>query len=178
MSPTISERAMLTQDAGTDAQLPHDNGALETALDCARLGVWLWDPTSGRVSWAHGTHHPFGLRQAPPTSARQYLRLIPPGERIRVLRYFRRILRGETLPPMTQYIHWPGGGHHWLEIGARLHERPDGYRQLTGVARDITLNTDRQHEDIFTKAFRESPDPIAISDLQTGRFIEVNTGFI
>ena len=169
---------MLTQDAGTDAQLPHDNGVLETALDCARLGVWLWDPTSGRVSWAHGTHHPFGLRQAPPASARQYLRLISPGERIRVLRYFRRILRGETLPPMTQYIHWPGGGHHWLEIGARLHERPDGYRQLTGVARDITLNTDRQHEDIFTKAFRESPDPIAISDLQTGRFIEVNTGFI
>src|SRR5690606_25099423 len=78
-----------------------------------------------------------------------------------------------------QYIHWPGGGHHWLEIGARVHELPNGRRQLTGVARDITLNSEyRQNEDIFTKAFRESPDPISISDLQTGRFIEINKGFV
>src|SRR5690606_40332934 len=87
-----SGRAMQTPDGGDEAQLPHGNGVLESALDCARLGLWLWDPASGRVSWAHGTHHPFGLRQAPPSSARQYLRLIPAGDRPRVLRYFRRIL--------------------------------------------------------------------------------------
>ncbi|SCY34236.1 EAL domain-containing protein [Pseudomonas flexibilis] len=169
---------MLTQNAGADAP-PHDNGVLEAALDCARLGIWLWDSTSGQVSWAHGTHHPFGLRQAPPSSARQYLRLIPSRERIRALRYFRRILRGEILPPMTQHIHWPGGGHHWLEIGARIHALPDGRLQLTGVARDITLHAERTpHDDIFTKAFRQSPDPIAISELRSGRLIEINKGFI
>ncbi len=167
---------MLTQNAGADAP-PHDNGVLEAALDCARLGIWLWDSTSGQVSWAHGTHHPFGLRQAPPSSARQYLRLIPSRERIRALRYFRRILRGEILPPMTQHIHWPGGGHHWLEIGARIHALPDGRLQLTGVARDITLHAERTpHDDIFTKAFRQSPDPIAISELRSGRLIEINKG--
>ena len=181
MWSTKSERTMLTQDGAEETQLPHGNGVLEAALDCARLGLWLWDPVSGDVSWAHGTHNPFGLRQAPPICARQYLRLIPRNERIRALRYFRRILRGENLPPMTQHIHWPGGGHHWLEIGARLHQLPDGRRQLTGVARDITLNSDPKHteqEGIFTKAFRESPDPIAITDLQAGRFIEVNWGFV
>jgi len=174
-----SGRAMQTPDGGDEAQLPHGNGVLESALDCARLGLWLWDPASGRVSWAHGTHHPFGLRQAPPSSARQYLRLIPAGDRPRVLRYFRRILNGESLRPMTQHIHWPEGGHHWLEVGARVRQLPDGRRQLTGVARDITLNPQQgEGEDIFTKAFRESPDPIALSDLKAGRFIEVNRGFV
>lgn len=158
-------------------QLPRDNGALEAALDCARLGLWLWDPVSGRVSWAHGTHHPFGLHQAPPTFARHYLRLIPAGDRLRVLRYFRRLLEGEHLPPMTQHIRWPDGVHQWLEIGGRLHVLADGRRQLAGVARDVSLNVE-QNEDVFTKAFRESPDPIAITDLEADRLLKINKGFV
>src|SRR5690554_2207557 len=177
MGSTKSRDRMPIREQAVPDQLPRDNGALEAALDCARLGLWLWDPVSGRVSWAHGTHHPFGLHQAPPTFARHYLRLIPAGDRLRVLRYFRRLLEGEHLPPMTQHIRWPDGVHQWLEIGGRLHVLADGRRQLAGVARDVSLNVE-QNEDVFTKAFRESPDPIAITDLEADRFLKINKGFV
>lgn len=151
---------------------------LESALNSARVDVWRWEPNTDQVIWFHGAH-PFGSRQTVPTRGRDYLRLIPKGERRKALRYFQQVLQGEALPPMTQHIHWPDGGHHWLEIGARQHHH-DGRPQLVGVAKDVTFTHSgySQRESIFTKAFRESPDPIAINELHSGRFIEVNEGFV
>jgi len=59
----------------------------------------------------------------------------------------------------------------------------NGQTAILAVVRDITeqLRTDqsrRELEEKFTKVFRTSPDPIILSDFQTGRLIEVNDSYL
>ena len=61
-----------------------------------------------------------------------------------------------------------------VEIGGRSHN--------VTVLRDVTekLRAERalrESEEKFSKAFRASPDAISISDLSTGRFLDVNEGY-
>ena len=58
----------------------------------------------------------------------------------------------------------------------------DGKKCLAGIGIDITARRQAEQsllksEEKFSKAFRASPDGLAISELETGRYIEINEGY-
>jgi len=73
------------------------------------------------------------------------------------------------------------GSTFYAEAQAR-HVQLGGRKLRMTALRDITERKAaeqalRESEEKFSKAFRASPDGLAISELETGRFIEVNTGY-
>src|SRR5690606_29377136 len=103
--------------------------------------------------------------------------------RPRLLRYFRSIF--STPPaskPIAHHLHWPDNSLHWLELKGRLYIDEQGTRHILGTIRDISLQHGERHtlldqDEIVSNALRNTPDAVVISELASGRFIEVNAGF-
>ena len=71
----------------------------------------------------------------------------------------------------------------WMWERGRGVFRPDGSLEaIEGFITDITARREaetalQESEEKFAKAFRSSPYSLTISDLETGRYVEVNSGF-
>ncbi|HUE94271.1 PAS domain S-box protein [Pseudomonas sp.] len=162
----------------------NDAPRLLRALNGAKLGTWYWDIESGRVSWSRGAQALFGLDPKKPLRTQvNYIDLIPPEDRIEVLKLFEQLLAGT--PSTRAFRHriiWPDESVHWLEISGSLQLDADGKQRVMGVIRDISGQQAREQalrssEEKFAQAFHYTPDAVIISDKATGRFIEVNAGF-
>jgi PAS domain S-box-containing protein len=90
-------------------------------------------------------------------------------------------------PPHTAYVEQRAmtvDGWRWLAWNDAAILGPDGeIREIIGVGRDITERKAaeellRQSEERFAKAFHSSPAPLVISDIETGRFIDVNARWV
>jgi PAS domain S-box-containing protein len=72
----------------------------------------------------------------------------------------------------------------WLDVNRiPIHDKKGNVIGILGALEDITQRKRaeealRLSEEKFSKAFRSSPDPITISTLTDGRFIEVNESFL
>ncbi len=157
---------------------------LLAALNGARLGAWLWDIDSGRVSWSRGTHALFGFDpQRPLPHDLDYLELLPEEDRQRTRQAFQAVLDGEPVrQAMRHRIRWPDGSLHWLEISGSLTLNPDGRRQMIGVVREVTRQREREaalmnSEKRFATLFHLSPNLILLSRRQDGMILEVNQHF-
>lgn len=111
---------------------------LLAALNGARLGAWLWDIESGRVSWSRGTQALFGFDpQRPLPADADYLDLLPEEDRARTRQVFQAIFNGEPVErAMRHRIRWPDGSLHWLEINGSLTHDQHGRPQMIGVVRE------------------------------------------
>ncbi len=97
---------------------------------------------------------------------------------------FNRLLAGEidsyTLD--KRFLH-KSGQEVFTTIAVRCVRHPDGSPDyVVGMAMDITKRKRaeealRESEEKFSKAFQASPDGICITELETGRFMEVNEGY-
>lgn len=90
-------------------------------------------------------------------------------------------------PPYTAYMEQRAmtvDGWRWLAWNDSAILGPDGEVQaILGVGRDISERKQaeemlRQSEERFAKAFHSSPAPLVISDIATGRFIDVNARWV
>ena len=90
-------------------------------------------------------------------------------------------------PPHTAYMEQRAmtvDGWRWFAWNDAAVLGPDGeMREIIGVGRDITDRKEaeellRQSEERFAKAFHSSPAPLVISDIETGRFIDVNARWV
>jgi PAS domain S-box-containing protein len=89
--------------------------------------------------------------------------------------------RGVPGPPIQGSMIRPDGSTVTAE-GQAIPFVFDGRPAILSVIRDITERKRaeaalRESEEKFSKAFRSSPDAVALSELDTGRFIDVNEGF-
>ncbi|PHN26330.1 GGDEF domain-containing phosphodiesterase [Pseudomonas sp. ICMP 460] len=120
---------------------------LLAALDAARLGAWYWEIDTGRVTWSRGTQALFGFdpRLPLPTDL-NYLDLLAPSDRDRVVRAFDAMVAGEPIEQtMHHHILWPDGTHHWLEISGSLAPDKAGRPRMMGVIRETTYQRERKH---------------------------------
>ncbi|NIE73784.1 PAS domain S-box protein [Pantoea sp. Ap-967] len=157
---------------------------LLAALNGARLGAWLWDIESGRVSWSRGTQALFGFDPHRPLPADiDYLDLLPEEDRARTRQLFHAVVNGEPVEQaMRHRIRWPDGSLHWLEINGSLTHDRHGRRQMIGVIREITRQREREtalinSEKRFATLFHLSPNAILLSRRHDGMIIEVNQHF-
>lgn len=91
------------------------------------------------------------------------------------------------VPPHTAYMEQRAmtvDGWRWLAWNDSAILGPGGkIEAIVGVGRDISERKEadellRQSEERFGKAFHSSPAPLVISDIATGRFIDVNARWV
>ena len=158
---------------------------LLVALNGARLGAWLWDIESGRISWSRGTQALFGFDPDQPlTEDIDYLDLLPEEDRERTRQAFNAVIDGEPVErAMRHRIRWPDGSQHWLEINGSLTRDSLGQPQMMiGVIREITRQREREaalinSEKRFATLFHLSPNVILLTRRHDGMIFEVNQHF-
>ncbi|WP_410017105.1 PAS domain S-box protein [Pseudomonas sp. 5P_3.1_Bac2] len=160
-----------------------DAPRLLRALDGARLGAWYWDIESGQISWSRGTRALFGLDpDLPLQKAVNYIDMIHPDDRAMVSELFELLLAGTPSEVFRNRVIWPDGSVHWLQVHGSLQEDAGGKQRVLGVVSDVTHQQERRQalltsEEKFAQAFQHTPDAVVITELATGRFIEVNHGY-
>lgn len=114
---------------------------------------------------------------------RFYLQFVHPDDRARVHGVFRDQL-SSAQPERYAEFRYRGdnGTEGWFNFLVNPLFQGGQIVGLSGVAQEISERKRveealRRSREMFTKAFRSSPDAILISTLATGRFVEVNEGF-
>ncbi len=74
------------------------------------------------------------------------------------------------------------GSYVWLEADASRFSTSEGAEHCVVMCRDITERTrietlSKESTELFTKAFRASPNANSITDVETGELLELNDGF-
>jgi PAS domain S-box-containing protein len=111
------------------------------------------------------------------------LELVTPGEHEEMIRNLRRVLKEDNISGMEYTLVRSDGAEFPAELSASALKDASG--RVIGhitIVRDITRRKRmqealRESEEKFSKAFRASPDAIAITRLRDGLFLEVNDNF-
>src|SRR5262249_21004625 len=94
----------------------------------------------------------------------------------------REVLQGGGVGPLIQGSMVRPDGSTVTAEGQAIPFVYDGRPAILSVIRDITEHKRaevalRESEEKFSKAFRSCPDAVALSELATGRYIDINEGF-
>lgn len=175
-NPTDDKQALHTQ-----ALCWNNASHLLAALNAAQSGAWSWDLDSGEISWSKGVHALFGLdaEQVLPDNLER-LGNLSFDDWPKAQRAFQDEINGNARQEFIHHrIRWPDGSLHLLEVRGSLVNLKNGRPLMLGIIREVTFQRQRLSvsEDKFAKAFHSSPDAITISELFSGRYLEVNEGF-
>ncbi len=160
--------------------------ALSGALKVARLGTWRWDIKTGQLSWSEEMYSVFGLSKDKFSGdlGAVIAAAIHPDDRAAVDSSNRSVMEKGLPQPLDYRVIWPDGSVHWVHAEAsELEKDPEGRpAALKGYAQDITERKKaeaelRASEERFQKAFRAAPFLMSLSEIGTGRYIEVNDKF-
>ena len=158
---------------------------LELALESVRLGTWDWHiPSnmlyaSARASDLQGVvsgpyHGPFG----------DFFACVPEEDRHKMRRAYQDLVAG--LRQEYQVIYratGEDGQTRHLESTAKLYRDEQGQPlRMAGIIMDITERVQREQrltasEEKFATLFQASPDPICLTLIRDGNFLEINPSF-
>ncbi|MHB9798419.1 sensor domain-containing protein [Pseudomonas sp. MT3] len=158
---------------------------LDLALDSAQLGIWDWHIPSGMLYGsiraavlhelpAQDFHGPFG----------EFFACVDETDRRRMRQAYARLAKGpDNDYQFTYRAQLQSGEVRYLESRARLYRDTEGKPlRMAGTLLDITEQVMRERtleasEEKFASLFQGSPDPICVSRVRDGEFIEVNPSF-
>ena len=152
-------------------------------LECADIGVWVSNPATGSFTVSPTTCRLYGLPEATTWSRGMALRVLHPEDVAQVLADVDAALADPKVFESEHRTVWPDGSVHWLSShGRALTDTHTGARRLFGVVEDVTEEKRveqelRQSEEKFRKAFVLSPAAILITDIESGRLMDVNDAF-
>jgi len=158
---------------------------LELALASAELGNWEWHIPSDRLYASSRASELQGLIKGPFNgSFREFFRSVAPNDRKTMRAAYSDLLAGrrQSYQATYQAIH-PDGTIRHLESTAKLYrDEHDAPLRMAGIIIDATERVLReQHlaasEAKFSALFQGSPDPISLSRIRDGVFIEINPSF-
>ena len=159
---------------------------LTGALRVARLGTWRWDVKSNRLNWSDGMYSIFGIDKSSFTGdlGDVVARAIHPDDRTAVEASNIRVIKDGAPAGLAYRVIWPDGSMHWVyaEASELLKDEADAPSVLKGYAQDITDRKMAEAElssskERFQKAFHAAPFLMSLSEIETGRYIEVNDKF-
>ncbi|AHL76042.1 histidine kinase [Stutzerimonas stutzeri] len=158
---------------------------LELTLESAELGNWEWHIPSDRLYASARASELHGIVDGPfDGSFREFFRTVAANNRQTMREAYGDLLLGRRQSYQTTYQaeHADGTARH-LESTAKLYRDEHGVPlRMVGIIIDATERVLReQHlaasEAKFSALFQGSPDPIALSRIRDGTFLEVNPSF-
>jgi PAS domain S-box-containing protein len=171
----------ITERKQMEEELRESEERLRLALEAGRMGVWEWDPRNNAVKWSKEHYTVMGLRpfSVEPDYYAWADRVHPDDLPVATETMSRAIAeKGEYRQEYR--IIWPDGSMRWVEGRAKpVYDEGGQCLKMSGFIVDITERKQaedalRMSEDKFSKAFRSSPDAIAIARLADGMILEVN----
>ncbi|MFY4729859.1 PAS domain S-box protein, partial [Nitrospira sp. BLG_2] len=155
---------------------------LSAATEAVHCAIWDWDIAADRVEWWGGINGWAGLPSGSFGEKMEvFIDLLHPDDRPRVRQKLEQAMAGRAIDYADEYrFRHPNGNLHYLHAGGRFHYDGQGKAiRMTGIVQDMTERKRaevavRENEERFAKAFRTSPHPIGITEVATGRCLEVN----
>ncbi len=160
-------------------------GRLRRAQEAAKVGTWEWDIATGRAVWSEMIWKLLGLEPgASEATVDRFASFIHPEDRERVINKTRETLERGTDHDDEFRIITASGEELWLATKGRVIRSADGRAErMIGVNLDVTdrhraLEELRESQERFAKAFHSNPQPMSLTLLATGEYIDVNNSFL
>ncbi|SEI22936.1 diguanylate cyclase/phosphodiesterase with PAS/PAC sensor(s) [Pseudomonas asplenii] len=174
-----------TERKNAEQALKDSQERLDLALDSAQLGTWDWHIPSGMLYGSARSAQLHGLEAQPfHESFEAFFDGVPAKERENMRNAYRSLREGPAGNYQITYrIEMDNGSSRYLESRARLHRDSKGNPlRMAGTLLDITEQVEREQrlqasEEKFASLFQASPDPICVTLLNSGQFIEINPAF-
>ena len=165
-----SHVAQALDRAASREQLRRTEAKLNVALDAGRMGVWVWETTTGRVTWSVTLEEIHGL--SPGTfegTFEAYQRDIHPEDKERVLGTIRETYENQRDHHLEYRIVRPDGEVRWVAARGKVISDTEGQSSgMTGICMDVT---EQKHAEQAREA--------AVIELERAvRFNEMFTGVL
>ncbi|MCK9701611.1 EAL domain-containing protein [Pseudomonas syringae pv. syringae] len=184
--PNVAAQSVSARLPLTDAEriLQETRDRLELALELAQMGTWDLDIVRNRLQASARAALLHGMPALPfNESGGQFFGSLPGEERRRMRALYAAALEtGQDCLQVTYRFRLKNGTSRLLESRARIYRDEQGQPvRLSGTLLDITQQCAQvaleASEEKFAKAFHSSPDSITITEIDSGRYVEVNDGF-
>lgn len=175
----------VTRQRRQEQALQDSQERLSLALESAELGLWDWQLRSDQIYASARASKLHGLAEQPydgPIGG--FFQFIPEDEQRKALVIFRQLRDGRRDDfRVTYHACHADGSTRYLESTAKLYRDSHGQPlRMTGVLHDITTRTLREQaltasEEKFVTLFQASIEPVCLTRLRDGVFLEVSPSF-
>uniref|UniRef100_UPI0035656AD4 PAS domain S-box protein n=1 Tax=Pseudomonas sp. TaxID=306 RepID=UPI0035656AD4 len=175
----------ITQQRAQEQALKNSQERLTLALESADLGTWDWHIPSNMLFASARASTLHGFSQAPfHGDFREFFGHVPMNDRLAMRQSYRELVEGTGQDYQVTYRTTYGNGKvHFLESTAKLYRDEQGKPlRMAGILIDISERVQREQrlsasEEKFATLFQASPDPICVSRIRDGVFVEINDSF-
>jgi len=165
--------------------LRESESRLRRAQEAARVATWELDIPTGEVVWSEMIWQFLGLEPGDgKATIERFGEFIHPDDRELAWRNMNRAIEHDGDLNDEFRIVRTNGEVLWLAAKARVIRSANGRAQrMIGVNIDITdqhraLDELRDSEERFAKAFRANPQPMSLTSLASGKYLDVNESFL
>ena len=189
---TMSEN--VTDRLYAEVALKRSEERLRLALDAARMGAWDEDLGTGRVGWSDRENAVCGFAEGTViANFDAYLERVHPDDRPRLRAAVEEALSGVRDPYVLEHrVRQPDDAtYRWVESRGKVTRNPAGQPvRLAGTIADIDERKRheaelqasekrlRRSEEMFSKAFRSSPAPMAVVRTGERGIVDVNDAMV
>jgi PAS domain S-box-containing protein len=170
-----------TQQKQADAAVVEWKNRYEAAVQSSDQLLYDWDPRTNAVTYGGDLKRILGYSEAEMAGGlKRWLEVIHPDDRAAFNAEIDRVLATEEPVDLTFRLCRKDGETIWVEDRGHFFRDAGGcIVRMVGFVRDITARKRaeaalRSSEERFAKAFRSSPDAIAIARQTDARIVEVN----
>jgi PAS domain S-box-containing protein len=173
----------ITERRQMEEELRETSARLAFALRSAKAGTWDWDFSTGRLLWSPEFFELFGFPRDARPSFDTWLAALHPDDRTPAMEKIDKSVKDHHDLWNEYRILLPDGEYRWIGASGRTSYSDTGKPlRMSGVCLDITERkmtekTIRESRELFATAFYSGPLLLTISEIDTGRYLEVNDTF-
>ena len=175
----------ITAQRAQERALKDSQERLELALESADLGTWDWHIPSDTLFASPRAALLHGLPREPfSDDFREFFRHVPREDRRNMRHTYNELVEGaHDHFQVTYRVMYDDQQVHFLESTAKLYRDSAGEPlRMAGTLIDISDRVVRERrlkasEEKFSTLFQASPDPVCVSRIRDGVFIEINDSF-
>ncbi|MEK1905736.1 MAG: PAS domain S-box protein [Pseudomonas sp.] len=175
----------ISQQRQQEQELLESRERLTLALESANLGTWDWHIPSGMLYGSARAATLHGLPAEPYHGEFDaFFRCVPEDDQASMRKAYRELVNGQRQEYQLAYrARFPNDDLHYLESTAKLYLDDQGKPlRMAGILMDISERMQREQrlaasEEKFVTLFQASPEPICVTRIRDGVFIEINPSF-